>query len=182
MEYYQVLGLEPKLSLDLEDLKERFYGRSRLWHPDHFVQADPLERERALDMTALLNDAFRILREPSSRAEYFLKQHGLELSKDPPPELLEEVFDLNLMMEELREGDSSARRDLESARDRFAGMLAQIDAELHELFASYDLSQSREILDEIQQALSRRRYISNLVRDANKELNVPGTSHSNAAN
>ena len=117
MEYYKVLGLEPKLSLDLEDLKQRFYGRSRLWHPDRFTRADPIERERALEMTAVLNDAFRTLRNPVTRAEYFLKQNGIELSNNPPPELLEEVFDLNLMLEELREGDHSVRRDLEAARE-----------------------------------------------------------------
>ena len=60
----------------------------------------------------MLNDAFRTLRDPVSRAEYFLRESGLELSKDAPPELLEEVFELNMALEELRGGDESARPQL----------------------------------------------------------------------
>lgn len=117
-------------------------------------------------MTALLNDAFRTLRDPVLRAEYFLKQKGIELSKDAPPELLEEVFELNMMLEELRGGDESARPQLETARDRFERMLRETDAELADLFARPDA------LEEIRRTLNRRRYISNLVRDVQKELNV----------
>jgi len=173
MEYYRALGLEPKLSLDPEDLKQRFYAHSRLWHPDRFIRADPVERERALDMTAVLNDAFRTLRDPVTRAEYFLKRNGRELSKEPPPELLEEVFDLNLMLEELRAGEASVRPDLEAARQRFLGMLEEIDASQQERFAAYDFSQDPVILEEIRAALNRRKYVANLVRDVDKQLNVP---------
>jgi len=178
MEYYAALGLEPQLALDLEDLKQRFYAQSRLWHPDRFIRAEPLERERALDMTAVLNDAFRTLRDPVARAEYFLKQKGIELSKEPPPELLEEVFDLNLMLEELREGDGSVRPRLEAARQRFLGMLEEIDKSQQERFAAYDISHDPVILEEIRAALNRRKYIANLVRDVvkqldAKQLNVP---------
>jgi molecular chaperone HscB len=167
MQYYEALGLEPKLALDLEDLKQRFYDRSRLWHPDRFSRAAPSERQQALDMTALLNDAFRTLRDPVTRAEYFLKQNGLELSKDAPPELLEEVFELNMALEELRGGDDSARPQLEAARERFSGMLKETDTCLQGLFF-----EGSEKLDEIRGVLNRRRYISNLVREVDKELNV----------
>jgi hypothetical protein len=40
------------------------------------------------------------------------------------------------------------------------------------LFAKFDQSKSREVLQEIRQVLDRRRYISNLLRDVEKELNV----------
>jgi molecular chaperone HscB len=165
MQYYDALGLEPKLALDLDDLKKRFYERSRRWHPDRFSRAEPRERQQALDMTALLNDAFRTLRDPITRAEYFLKQNGIELSKDAPPELLEEVFELNMALEEMRSGDDSARPQLQSARERFEGMLREIDAELQDLFVS-------QKLEEIRRVLNRRRYVSNLVREVDKELNV----------
>jgi molecular chaperone HscB len=163
MQYYEALGLEPKLALDLDDLKKRFYERSRQWHPDRFTRAEPRERQQALDMTALLNDSFRTLRDPVARAEYFLRQNGIEFSKDVPPELLEEVFELNMALEEVRGGDVSARPQLESARERFSGMLQEIDDRLQRLFDEQEL-------DEIRAVLNRRRYISNLVREVDKEL------------
>ena len=172
MQYYEALGLEPRLAPDLEDLKKRFYDRSRQWHPDRFSRAAPEQRQQALDMTAVLNDAFRTLRDPVKRAEYFLKENGIEVSKDAPPELLEEVFELNMALEETRGGDESARPQLEAARARFGTMLGETDRQLADLFEKHDAGGSPETLHEIRGVLNRRRYISNLVREVDKELNV----------
>jgi molecular chaperone HscB len=172
MQYYDALGLEPKLALDLNDLQKRFYERSRQWHPDKFTRAGAADQQRALDMTALLNDAFRTLRNPVTRAEYFLKQNSIELAKEAPPELLEEVFELNMALEELRGGDDSARPPLDAARERFSGMLTEIDADLAGLFARYDAAADRATLEEVGRCLNRRRYVSNLIREVDKETHV----------
>ena len=172
MQFYEALGLSPALALDADDLKKRFYERSRQWHPDKFTRAGEAEREKALEMTAVLNDAFRTLRDPVARAEYFLKESGMELSKEAPPELLEEVFELNMALEELRDGDEAVRPQLAAADERFRGMLAEVDRGLAELFARHDAAPSASALDAIRGALNRRRYVSNLVREVEKELNV----------
>jgi molecular chaperone HscB len=163
MLFYEAFGLEPALSLDAEDLKKRFYERSRQWHPDKFSRASIGEQEKALEMTAVLNDAFRTLRDPIARAEYFLKEKGLELSKEAPPELLEEVFELNMALEELKEGDDSARPQLVEARERFVAMRDSIDATLVE-------TGERGDLEEVRALLNRRRYIRNLIRDVENVL------------
>jgi len=168
MQYFEALGLEPKLSLDADDLKKRFYERSREWHPDRFSRSSAAEQQKSLDMTALLNDAFRTLRDPVTRAEYFLKENGLELSKDAPPELLEEVFELNMALEELRGGDNSVRSQLAEAGAKFEAMRVEIDATLAELFEKQDCDGGA--LEEIRAALNRRRYISHLLREVDKEL------------
>jgi len=160
MLYYKAFDLEPALNLDAEDLKKRFYERSRQWHPDKFSRASAAEQDKALEMTSTLNDAFRTLRDPVARAEYFLKESGIELSKEAPPELLEEVFELNMALEELRDGDDSARPQLIEARNRFIAMRDSIDASLA----------AAPPLDEIRALLNRRRYIKNLIRDVENVL------------
>jgi molecular chaperone HscB len=172
MQFYDALGLAPKLSLDAEDLKKRFYERSREWHPDRFSRRGPEEQKKSLEMTAALNDAFRTLRDPMTRAEYFLEERGLGPSKTPPPELLEEVFELNMALEELRGGDGSVRSQLDDARQRFEAMRLEIDQDLSSWFARYDTAEEAGTLAEIRAALDRRRYVSNLLRDVEKELNV----------
>jgi len=112
MRFYEALGLEPTLSLDAQDLQKRFYERSRQWHPDRFARASAADQQKALDMTAVLNDAFRTLRDPVARAGYFLEEHKVVSSKHPPAELLEEVFEMNMALDELRSGDESARPQL----------------------------------------------------------------------
>lgn len=174
MDYYRVLGIDPKLQLNLNELQQLFYGRSRELHPDRFARAEASVRDAALQESSLLNDAYRTLKDPLQRAEYFLKNHGFDIgeqgTKDVPPELLEEVFELNMALEELKAGDESARPQLAVARDQFAALLAQSDIELDHLFAAYDAAPGESVLKQIRGLLNRRRYIQNLLRDVNGYL------------
>ncbi len=173
-DYYRFFGLERKLHLDEEDLHQRFYRMSRLLHPDRYHRRTQTERQYSLEATAILNDAYRVLRDPVSRAEYVLKELGFtgagQRSKETPPELLEEVFELNMVLEELRGGDASVRPQLEEARTRFLALLAEIDGKLDGLYRRYDETEDRAVLGEIRASLDRRRYIQNLVREVEKEL------------
>lgn len=174
MDYYRVLGLGPRLQLNLNELQQLFYARSRELHPDRFARAEVSIRDAALNESSLLNDAYRTLRDPLSRAEYFLKQKGFDIglqgTKDVPPELLEEVFDLNMALEELKSGDESARPQLAKARDNFTALLVESDLELGQLFVAHDASPGEPLLKQIRGLLNRRRYIQNLLRDVNGYL------------
>lgn len=175
-DYFELLGIERRLALEEGALQKRFYELSRQWHPDLFARKSEAEREEALEMSSRLNDAYRTLRDPILRATYLLEIEGFEIgersSKDVPPELLEEVFELNLALEELRGGDDGARPQLENARKSFDAMLAQTGSRLEELFRAWDASRERDKLAEIRGALNRRKYILNLVREVGKELAV----------
>jgi molecular chaperone HscB len=177
--FYEFFGLERRLALDSEALQKRFYELSRHWHPDRFGR-NPREQTEALEATAIINDGYRTLRDPVKRAEYLLTEEGFPIgeqrSRDVPPELLEEVFDLNMALEELKEGDEAARSQLESAKENFIRMRAGIDNQLATLFAKYDAVESqsetaKQALHEIRGILNRRRYIENLIRDVDRALN-----------
>ncbi len=172
-DYYKFLGLERCLSLDPADLQKRFYSLSRLVHPDRFQRSSPNEQRFSLEATALLNDAYRTLRDPVARAEYFLKEEGLakeDHRNNVPPELLEEVFELNETLDELRGGDPSVRPRLEAARNRFKALRAEIDGELEGLFQEFDAKHDRSVLMRIRAVLNRRRYIENLLTGVEREL------------
>src|SRR6202142_4682565 len=106
------------------------------------MQKPEAERQRALDMSSALNDAYRTLKDPVKRAQYLLTLEGFDIgeqrSKDVPPELLEEVFELNMALEEMRGGDDSARPQLETAEKNFTNMLADVDRQLEDLFEQYN--------------------------------------------
>ena len=115
-DYFSVFGLVPQLDLDLGMLEHQFHKLSRKLHPDRFARAQENEKQWSLADTALLNDAYRTLKDPIRRTEYLLKLHGAEIGeehagkdrkdqKDPsrvPADLLEEAFDLNMQLEEMR--------------------------------------------------------------------------------
>ena len=75
-EYFSVFGLEPRLNLDLAALEREFHRLSRRLHPDRFTRASENEKQWSLADTALLNDAYRTLKDPLRRTEYLLKLAG----------------------------------------------------------------------------------------------------------
>src|SRR5271169_2628312 len=120
VDYFTFFGLPRKLNLDVAALDKDFYDLSRKLHPDLNAQAGSQEQEWSLQQSSLLNDAHRTLKDPIKRTQYLLKLEGVELEEQSksateqarssgeikkqivPPDLLEEVFELNMQLEELR--------------------------------------------------------------------------------
>jgi molecular chaperone HscB len=179
-DYFTFFGFERKLQIDGGALQKRFYELSKQWHPDRFSRRPIEEQNQALEATSILNDGYRTLKDPVKRAEYLLAQEGFPIgeqrSKNVPPELLEEVFELNMLLEELRTGDDSQKPQLAQARENFVGMLGDVDRQLETLFARHDAAapeseNAKQALHEIRGVLNRRRYIENLIRDVDRALN-----------
>ncbi len=177
-DYYEFFALPRNLALDPDDLQKRFYAMSRQFHPDVFTLHSEQEKRYSLEASSILNDAYRVLRDPISRAEYVLKEAGFDIGeqrgKDVPPELLEEVFELNMALDELRSGDEDVLPQLDQMRHNFVEMLHQIDRDVEEQFRRHDaqatLDQRQAVLSEIRAILNRRRYIRNLVGEVDKQL------------
>ena len=197
--YFSVFGLEPRLNLDLPALEHEFHRLSRKVHPDRFARAGENERQWSLADTALLNDAYRTLKDPLHRTEYLLKLEGAEIGeefaapagrgaengkdrKDPsrvPADLLEEVFELNMQLEEMRmarkmgEEDPALQASLEQAKRKFDGLLVEVDQNLHIEWQAWDEGDAaarKRAQKTMLALLDRRRYLSNLVRDVTETL------------
>jgi molecular chaperone HscB len=187
-DYFAFFALPQKLLLDEAALEERFHQLSWKLHPDNFVKASEYERNLALERSSELNDAFRTLRDPISRVEYLLLRAGVRkegtTKQQAPPELLEEVFELNESLDELREAKSSGgdltelRAKLTEAEHNFQEKLAEVDAELNAVFAEWDRALASpesaaahaSVMAKLNELLNRRSYIRNLVRNVGQEL------------
>lgn len=189
-DYFSVFGIEPRLDLDLEALEHEFHRLSRKLHPDRFARAGENEKQWSLADTALLNDAYRTLKDPIHRTEYLLKLHGSEIGeehsgkdrKDPsrvPADLLEEVFDLNMQLEEMRmmrrigETDPDLQASLTDAKRKFDGLLDAVNQDLRaqwQLWDEGDATTRQAAQKTMVALLDRRRYLSNLVRDVTETL------------
>jgi molecular chaperone HscB len=196
-DFFRVFGLERGFEIDLTGLEREFHALSRKVHPDRFARSSETERELSLADTALLNDAYRTLKDPLHRTEYLLKLEGAEIGeefagkdsgearkgqKDPsrvPADLLEEVFELNMQLEEMRmarkmgEEDPALQADLQQAQKKFEGLLAAVDKDLRAQWNAWDAgdSSARQAAQKTMVALlDRRRYLSNLLRDVTETL------------
>jgi molecular chaperone HscB len=204
MTYFEVFSLPTKLALDTASLEKAFYKLSRDFHPDRFASKSAEEQAEVTEKSSQLNDAYRTLRDPIRRTEYLLELEGVELEEQSvkateaaraagtqkkqivPPDLLEEAFELNMQLEEMKmakmgdpddEEAAQLRKDLEAAKQNFAGMLEASQKQLEILWTSWDAAVDSNddtaksaAKDEMVALLNRRSYLRNLVRDVNAAL------------
>jgi molecular chaperone HscB len=207
VDYFTFFGLPRKLDLDVAALDKDFYDLSRKLHPDINAQAGSQEQEWSLQQSSLLNDAHRILKDPIKRTEYLLKLEGVELEEQSktateqarstgelkkqivPPDLLEEVFELNMQLEELRsnkkigEDDPALIEEIGNQKFNLEKKYEALLQELSEQWRMWDGMIQREqngqpVSDEERRQerakmvdlLNRRNYLRNLVRDVSDAL------------
>jgi len=190
-DYFAFFGLPQKLTIDLPALEQRFHSLSWKLHPDHFARASEQERQLSLGRSSELNDAYRTLRDPIARVEYLLGLAGMrkegQKKQQAPPELLEEVFELNESLDESREARQSGgstsqmaglRNKLESAQHKFESSLAAVDRELAKVSSEWDTAldagadeaAKKKLIDRMNDILNRRSYVRNLVNGVRAEL------------
>src|SRR5712691_9315640 len=201
VDYFTFFGLPRKLNVNVARLEQEFYELSRKLHPDLYARADKREQEWSLEQSSLLNDAYRTLKDPIKRTQYLLGLEGVELEEQSksatekaraagevkkqivPPDLLEEVFELNMQLEEARmnkkmgEDDPALVKDLQEHKTTFERKFEELSQQLKAhwdawdgALASKDEPAQRLALDEMVDLLNRRSYIRNLVRDVNEAL------------
>jgi molecular chaperone HscB len=204
VDYFTFFGLPRKLDLDVKALEKSFYELSRRLHPDLNARAGSQEQEWSMEQSSLLNDAYRTLKDPVKRTQYLLHLEGVELEEQSksateqaratgetkkqivPPDLLEEVFELNMQLEEFRmnkkmgEDDPSLIAEIGKQKVSLEGKHEALLQELEVRWKMWDGMIQREqngqpVSDEerrqecckILDVLNRRNYIRNLVRDVN---------------
>ena len=208
-DYFSFFGLPRKLNIDVGKLEREFYQFSRKLHPDVFSQASAQEQDWSLQKSSQMNDAYRTLKDPIARTEYLLKLEGVQLEEQSkaatekarqtgetkkqvvPPDLLEEVFELNMQLEEARmnkkmgEVDVNLEGDLKRTKQSLEGKYDALDRELKQYWTEWDglidqavsgdvdavpEQERRSVRDKMVDVLNRRSYIRNLVRDVNEVL------------
>ena len=178
VDYFSFFGLPRKLNVDVAQLEREFYELSRKLHPDLNARADKREQSEP-EQSSLLNDAYRTLRDPIKRTQYLLRLEGVELEEQSKaatekarasgeveeqivfPDLLEEVFELNLQLEELRmnekigEADPALVKDLETHRARFEKKYEELAEELTQHWNQWDQAVDRHSDEDRRPALDR---------------------------
>jgi molecular chaperone HscB len=171
MNYFEVFGLDRKLQVDGAALQARFYELSRQWHPDFQQGRGPAAQAQALERSALLNAAYRALRDPIARVEGRETGEGAAVKPKAPPELLEEVFELQESLAAVRAGDvtADARAALEVERDRLVARRQDEERRLTgPLAAAWDAASSGDrpaILAALKEALATRAYLGTVIDD-----------------
>ena len=202
VDYFAFFGLPRKLSIDVKALEKDFYILSRKLHPDVYANSGEKEQRWSEEQSSRLNDAYRTLKDPIKRTEYLLQLEGVELEEQSkaateqaratgeqkkqvvPPSLLEEVFELNMQLEEMRMNKKTGERDedlvkeLEKQKGHLEHQFETLTEELKGYWNEWDKaideeasdSEQEKVRDKMLDLLNRRNYYRNLVRDVNEAL------------
>jgi len=187
LDYFTCLGLPRLLQIDPETVESRYYELSRLFHPDFFQQKTSTEQAISLGNAALLNSAYRTLKDPIRRAEYLVQLEAgsvKDIRTSPPADLFEEILELQ---EDLEEYKAQAPDDRSPAGEALRKKLAQdresleqrqrdMESELFGLFGRWDALQARtegddvraekqQVLKQMREILSNRTYLRNILND-----------------
>ena len=195
--YFSFLGVPRRLTLDPALLEQRFRALSRQFHPDFFYNAAPAERRASLERSSYLNDAYRTLKQPVSRIAYLLEMEGSLSAADRgahgasslvPPSLLEEVFELNEEVDQVRDLRNAGapvaewQARLERAAAPIETKRVEHERQLEALSAKWDAVADRDasdperraVLAALRDRVLERNYIHNLLATVERELSCAG--------
>jgi molecular chaperone HscB len=176
--YFDVFGLPvDRLVIDMPQLEKRFLELSRKYHPDRFASKTPLENQIAHEYSSAVNNAYRTLKEPVSRAKYVVeRQLGSieEKSAHVPPEMAEFFFEIHDVLDTIRESNGnapeSALKEVQKAEQDLREKVQQLESDLQQQFVSYDAAPEKKNLEKIKEILSERSYIKSFLRQIDNTL------------
>lgn len=190
MDHFEVFGLPRRLRIDAADLQRRFYDLSRRHHPDFHQAASPEEQTQTLGASAQVNAAYRVLRDPIARVDYLVRleegretREGGAVKPKAPPELLEEMFEIQEALQDARAGglDDSGRAEISARRTALSERLRELEAELTgPLSEAWDAAAPAgrtSLIAAFKEALATRAYLRTVIDDLESALGESQDGH-----
>ena len=170
-DHFERLGLPRRFNLNAAEIERAYLARSREVHPDFFQMGGDIELRASMEMSAALNEAYAVLRDPFQRAEHLLQLEGgpsASEMKATPASFLEETLQLRMAIEEIREAgpDSPALlamdKGLVDRREKLLNEVGRIFERLNQEDRPVQLKEIRQILNVV-------KYVQGLRRDLNAD-------------
>jgi molecular chaperone HscB len=181
--FFEVFELPRRLVVDGDELQRRFYALARRTHPDFHQAAGPAQRAAAEERAALVNAAYRTLRDPIARAEYVVRLEegaaavpGGPSTPKAPPALLAEMFEIQEALAEAKAGplDEATRARLVAQRqtlqERYAAEETRLRGPLAERWDAASDAERPAALAGLKEALATRAYLRTVIGDLTEAL------------
>lgn len=146
--------------VDLQDLESRWKERAAAVHPDRFANASEAEKRVAMQWSASINEAYRVLRDPLKRAQYLCELAGHPTENQPNV-----AMDMAFLMQQMQWRE--ALEDIRGNRDSAA--LATLATEI-ELDRAKRQTQTGELIgqqnwDEVVKRLHEWMFVEKFLQE-----------------
>ena len=163
MNYFELFEIPVQLKVDTVSLSKKFFELSRKYHPDYFVNAEPVLQAEALEKSAMLNKGFKIFQDPDQTIKYVLQLKGLleeEEKYELPPAFLMEVMDINEQLMDAE--DSSTAKNLQLSIDNLQSEIYDPVKEIVEYYSEDSVSE-KELL-QVKEYYYKKKYLDRIRR------------------
>jgi len=168
-DHFTLLGLPRQYDLDAAAIRDKFLALNRHAHPDFHGQESGDVQDLSLRISSQINDAYRTLSDPFTRAAYLLELLGGKSSaqdKTVPDGFLSTMMMLQEEIADAKAGGDKADmvRLRETLTKQYQGLLKRIE----QLFADHQEAVScqavvTDVLDEIRKQLNAMSYVKKLL-------------------
>ncbi|MBI5722803.1 MAG: Fe-S protein assembly co-chaperone HscB [Planctomycetes bacterium] len=168
-DHFTLMGLPQRFDLDERELHRCFIALSRYAHPDFAQSESPEVQSLHLKVSANLNDAYRTLKDPASRAAYLLELLGGASSaedKSVPEGFLGTTM---MLQEELADAKSAGDRAVTGRLKKV--LLTQHDGLMKRIASLFDEhgqavvceAVRKDLLAEIRKQINAVSYVAKLL-------------------
>jgi molecular chaperone HscB len=172
LNHFERLGLVKSYAVDVNDLERRYLAWSRELHPDYFQLRPAEDQQLSLSLSAALNDAYSVLKDPFRRAEYLLQLYGGPSASEQramPEGFLENILELRMEIDEAKESGAGNAAQLRQLEDRLQNERDGAMKRVADLFTTAEKAgmgtPSSESLLEIRRQLNTVKYLDGLLRE-----------------
>lgn len=147
--HFELLGLEPRFSINTAEIDEGYRALQRKLHPDRHAQAEEHHRDLVEAHSARVNEAANTLRSPLKRAGYWMQLHGVRvLEEDQRIDDMETMMEVMEISEEISDAESQA--DINKILGSVGAKIAEVEQKLDQLFQKQDWDAARGLVERLQ--------------------------------
>lgn len=161
-DFFTLFGIAPGFHLDPLALETAYHDLQTRVHPDRFAHLSDADKRVSMQWATRINEAYRTLKNPLSRAQYVLLLKGVDTATESntamPPAFLMEQMEWREAVEEAREAaevgelEGLHKRLLAHSREVRGHLAVQLDDE-RDYEAAADTVRRLMFIDKLQQEI-----------------------------
>lgn len=159
-DHFALLQCEQKFNLDDKQLTAALWRLQKQYHPDKLHNRPAEEQEAARELSMHINSAYKVLKNPHSRAVYMLQLNGIDtLHTKLDMEFLEQMMTLMARVQFFGELDAAKKEELQQISAENEALYEELLLQLDSAFSSADLRQAEQLTGKLKFLINVRELV-----------------------
>lgn len=165
MNFFELYNIPLSFSPDRNEVKKQYFQLSRKYHPDFVSNGTDADKEEALEVSAKINKAYKVLNNSDETVKYVLQLKGLlqdDEKYDLPKDFLIEMMDVNeSLMDAKMENDEAAINKCKSSIATFSSEIYEPVKEIIEKNTDVDFTQEKML--QVKDYYFKKKYLNRIL-------------------